>query len=150
MSYYADLTPFEYGGHECPEGSEPVNIGWLGDTLIEEGEVEGEVTETFVNRLKYLVDNHRACTYRGSHECPFCYKSFGDGRVHMKGSGNGQVHVKGEGNRWYVAPALIHHYVKEHGYKPPQEFIDAVMKNVMPDLVKALGLFPNRNKRLSG
>jgi len=32
----------------------------------------------------------------------------------------------------YAAPALIYHYVVEHDYKPPQEFIDAVMTVPQP------------------
>lgn len=27
----------------------------------------------------------------------------------------------------YAAPSLVHHYVVAHGYKPPEEFIAAVM-----------------------
>jgi hypothetical protein len=26
----------------------------------------------------------------------------------------------------YAAPTLIHHYVVEHGYQPPEEFIAAI------------------------
>jgi hypothetical protein len=44
-------------------------------------------------------------------------------------TGNGQIRVnhRGEGPPvTYVAPVLLHHYVVEHHYLPPQEFIDAV------------------------
>lgn len=33
----------------------------------------------------------------------------------------------------YAAPSLIIHYILQHGYKPPQEFIDAVMESEEAD-----------------
>ena len=33
----------------------------------------------------------------------------------------------------YAAPNLIFHYVRDHAYKPPQEFIDAVLTGPAPD-----------------
>ena len=41
--------------------------------------------------------------------------------------GNGEVRVRGAGGIWYVAPRLVIHYVVEHRYCPPQDFIEAVM-----------------------
>jgi hypothetical protein len=32
----------------------------------------------------------------------------------------------------YVAPEMISHYVEEHEYLPPREFIDAVLASPMP------------------
>ncbi len=37
-----------------------------------------------------------------------------------------EVRVLGQNDKIYVAPALIYHYVKEHHYQPPEEFILAV------------------------
>jgi hypothetical protein len=34
--------------------------------------------------------------------------------------------VQGESAR-FAAPTMIIHYVEEHGYRPPGEFIDAVL-----------------------
>jgi hypothetical protein len=31
----------------------------------------------------------------------------------------------------YAAPTLIHHYVIVHGYRPPQVFVDALMRALM-------------------
>lgn len=56
---------------------------------------------------------------RGFHTCEFC-----GGRE--KAVGNAEIRVPGEG-RMYAAPSLVHHYVVAHGYKPPEEFIAAVM-----------------------
>ena len=40
--------------------------------------------------------------------------------------GNGEIRVRGEG-LVYAAPALIYHYVVDHNYRPPDEFIAAVL-----------------------
>lgn len=116
MSYFKDLTPFEYGPHECPAGAEVVNVGWLGCRV----ETEGSTPVGFFAKLKHLVDTTLNTRYRGMHCCEICNK--------VPGPANGQIQVQGEGNRWYVAPAMIAHYVADHNYRPPQEFIDAVMK----------------------
>jgi hypothetical protein len=42
-------------------------------------------------------------------------------------SGNGEIHVRGPSGAVYCAPALILHYVAEHQYQPPQEFVAAVI-----------------------
>ena len=50
------------------------------------------------------------------HVCEFC----NDKR------GNGEIHVKGSHGYKFVAPSMLIHYIEEHGYKPPDVFIDAV------------------------
>ncbi|MCX7805518.1 MAG: hypothetical protein N3A38_10060 [Planctomycetota bacterium] len=38
-----------------------------------------------------------------------------------------EIRVLGRDGKIYAAPTLIYHYVVAHKYRPPQEFIDAVM-----------------------
>ena len=45
----------------------------------------------------------------------------------LRERGNGQIRVKGPNGTCYAAPALISHYVEIHEYKPPAEFIEAVV-----------------------
>ena len=40
--------------------------------------------------------------------------------------GNGEIRVRGEA-AYYASPTLIYHYVVAHHYKPPEEFIEAVL-----------------------
>jgi hypothetical protein len=42
-------------------------------------------------------------------------------------SSNGEIRVAGE-QVVYAAPLLIIHYIEEHGYLPPAEFLEAVAK----------------------
>ncbi len=41
--------------------------------------------------------------------------------------GNGELWVPGAGSLVYVAPVLVAHYVEVHSYRPPQEFVDAIL-----------------------
>jgi len=41
--------------------------------------------------------------------------------------GNGEIRVAGDGVT-FAAPVLIVHYIEEHGYLPPPEFLEAVEK----------------------
>jgi hypothetical protein len=42
----------------------------------------------------------------------------------------------------YIAPSLIFHYVLDHEYLPPDEFIDAVMQyEIIPDNQDVYGIF---------
>ncbi|MEM7430354.1 MAG: hypothetical protein AAF351_00315 [Pseudomonadota bacterium] len=73
--------------------------------------------------------------FRGAHRCEFCPKPAviaDKGRFKIvapdaERQGNGEIRVAGPGNVTYVAPVLIRHYVTEHDYQPPKEFVDAVM-----------------------
>lgn len=41
--------------------------------------------------------------------------------------GHAEIRVQGPSGRRYASPDMIIHYVQEHGYQPPQDFIDGVM-----------------------
>jgi hypothetical protein len=77
---------------------------------------------------KYLVNR---CF--GSHVCKLC---FHDEREYLEMSaderkhyvdfsywGNGEIWIKGKSKLW-VAPTMIVHYIRDHGFFPPQEFMD--------------------------
>lgn len=109
-TYYPDLTPYEYGG-EIPEC---VNIGWLDE---HHNFKKGTVPSGLIEKLK---DAPKIAQNLGYHNCPFCEKQ---SRETMSDNvkmiiGRGVV---------YCFPDLIRHYITEHHYKPPQEFIDDAM-----------------------
>ena len=73
----------------------------------------------------------------GYHKCPFCRdSSFGilvqHGREKRR-LGSAEIRVLGRENVVYAAPDLIYHYVVEHYYRPPDEFIQAVLEGPLPD-----------------
>lgn len=44
-----------------------------------------------------------------------------------------ELRVWGQDGKVYAAPSLIFHYMNEHNYEPPKEFINAVMSSDDPD-----------------
>lgn len=112
MTYFEDLTPYTY---LQPEDEEPntVNIGWLDPA---HDFPTGVTTEEFQAKLELLCMRQVKRT-RGFLHCPFCQgleRSSSEMRV-------------AHGGKVYAAPSLVHHYVVAHAYRPPDEFIAAVL-----------------------
>jgi hypothetical protein len=133
MSYYKDLSLYSYHGNELS-----LNIGWLSGS---EELVAGETPVEFQERLhRFCLDENLVKVMRGFQECEFCGLSSSEwGRNHpiygenagLMSIGDGEIRVIGR-DVVYAAPALIYHYVVEHHYRPPQEFIDAVLTGPQP------------------
>jgi hypothetical protein len=115
MAFYPDLSPYEYALDE-PAGT--VNLGWLEPS---QPYPTGQTPQAFRARLLDLCRRPVNLTV-GYHACPFCPA----GQPAPRGSG--EIRVPGNA-RVYAAPALIHHYVEAHGYKPPEEFVQAVLRS---------------------
>lgn len=115
MSYYKDLTPYNYHHHSTKE----LNVGWL--ELGQDFDT-GDVPEGFLENLK-LYENNRVFQTRGWHSCQFCED---------KKSGSYEIRVISNSGVYYACPVLIIHYIEEHKYLPPQEFIEAVMNGPKP------------------
>ena len=109
-SYYKDLTTYQYGRpDEC------LNIGWIGK---DESFETGDVTSDFIEKLEKVeaFDDYTCARHKGSHRCEICGERMGSSVKKI------EFNKKG-----YKFPNSISHYVKDHNYKPPQEFIDAIM-----------------------
>ena len=118
--YYPDLS-------RTGKKSRKPAIGWLDRAWPVP---QGEVPEPFVERLWELCI-HPIVQTRGFHECTFCPQTGTIRRCTRSGQtaflGSGEIRVRGKG-KTYRAPNLIYHYVTEHHYHPPDEFITAVMQ----------------------
>lgn len=114
-----DLTPYTYRKIKGLENA--IAIGWLeGEDLYQNsGEVDSEVVKLL---KKYSVKN--LCM--GVHMCEYCKQD-----SKSISNGNGEIWVVKDG-KLYIAPYLIIHYIKDHNYKPPEEFIDAVLNGFKP------------------
>lgn len=126
MAYFADLTSYCY----IRRYADPcvLNVGWLDN---QHSFPKGTVPDTVLATLFALCKKPVNMT-RGMHSCQFCPGS-GQGRVAERngiqiGLGAGEIRVKGLSAIEYASPTMIYHYMKEHGYHPPQEFIDAVSR----------------------
>ena len=127
--YYQDLSTYYY----CADIIFPniFNVGWLDNNHIYN---IGETDKIIVKKLEVILLNKSPCSsivneMRGVYECPFC----GSDRIiiNIDGEkillGNSEVWVPAKEGHVYVAPSLIHHYINEHNYAPPQEFTDSLL-----------------------
>lgn len=129
MAFFPDLSPYSYGRSEPHPNI--LNTGWLSD---EHHFIRGSVSYPFLMALTRMAETPTNL-YRGLHTCEFCQPPAdiiaADERYYdvwaSARSGNGEIRVSGPGGIIYVAPTLIVHYITEHQYRPPQQFIDAVI-----------------------
>lgn len=143
MTYFADLTPYEYYPDE-PE-LDAFNIGWL--DLAEEY-VKGETSQEFQTRL-WLFCYGVVNPTRGFHLCNLCAESANAVSVLKKTRlGTAEIRVFHQ-DKTYAAPNLIYHYVVDHGYRPPGEFIEAVLWGPLPDSPQYIDIIDQRGNNFS-
>ncbi len=112
MTWFADLTPYVYSGISFPG---TLNIGWL-----ERDYEVGPTSETFRTRLRQLCSEKQVNRTAGWHFCCHC-------------TGSAEVHIRAPNGQVYAAPSLVLHYVEVHNYRPPDEFIEAVLHGEVVD-----------------
>lgn len=133
--HFPDLSPYVYG--VAPPGDDvALNVGWL---AIAEPFTVGRPPPGFVDALRRLTRAPAAKT-RGYHWCEYCLADLvpptdpaADRRsLHREmesrnALGNGEILVRGSDGTIYHAPVMIAHYVVDHAYLPPEEFVTAVL-----------------------
>jgi hypothetical protein len=124
--FFRDLEMYRYA---IPAPlKDVVAVGWLSRT---NDYPIGDAPSGFVDALARLLPSYRVNQTRGFHECEFCSKSpftyeVQPGKTIVLGSAEIWVPSADQG-MIYAAPDLVYHYVKEHRYLPPANFIQAVM-----------------------
>lgn len=104
--YFPDLSKYNYHFVETNR----INVGWLSSQYPFP---KGTVDSITLLRLKeYPIINK--C--RGFHICEFCNSA----------NGNGEIEVTGSHRDVFASPAMLIHYIEEHGYRPPDVFLKAV------------------------
>lgn len=130
MTYYPDLSPYEYFTESVPSGVTARNVGWLD---AGHDYTRGPSPDLFLEGLGELVRNSRQMQTRGWHRCllphnndeaeyPISVK-IADMEVSLGGA---EIRVVAESGDWLIAPDLVYHYVTQHCYRPPEAFIEAV------------------------
>lgn len=112
--YFPDLSPYTYISIE----TRSVNVGWL-DAEHSFSVVTPD--EHLIAKLE-LYCQHPVHQTFGIHLCDLCKNA----------SGFAEIRVFGRGERTYAAPTLIKHYVAEHHYRPPDEFLQALQEGPVP------------------
>jgi hypothetical protein len=140
VAYFPDLSAYAYGRGHHPG---VVHIGWL-DGLHQFP--KGHVDSRLIEKLKLLA-NKPVELYRGKHTCEVCVQpedvlnglAANGSTLDFKSrltkwaewaderSSNGEIRVA-FGGVTYAAPVLIVHYIEEHGYIPPAQFLEAIDK----------------------
>ena len=127
--YYPDLTPYEYSKDNNTD--KLLNIGWLDE---EHSFPTGKVEERILDQIKKLCIP-AINVMRGFHQCQFCLDHPMGIKIYVKGKefylGCAEIRVKGALGKTYAAPNLIYHYIKDHNYLPPKEFLDAVEQTII-------------------
>jgi len=125
MTYFADLTPYSYIQED---EKNLLNIGWLDSRHKYR---KGTVTQEFIEKLAWQCVNAPANRTPGIHQCSLCPKmTFGYHMISLEREkhilGSAEIHIKGK-DAVYAAPDLLLHYVLDHKYLPPDDFITGVM-----------------------
>lgn len=114
MTYFPDLTEHTYT--TFPRRSGVLNVGWLGRS---HPFLAGDSPDSFKVALKSLCESP-ILLHRGFHQCELCEPG-------EQFQGNGQIRIEDQNGQIYSAPTMIYHYVTAHSYRPPEEFIEAVL-----------------------
>ena len=132
MAYYPDLSPYIY--ISAGSGGDTRNIGWLD---AEHAYPHDAVPDAFVERL-WAFCRKKMLQTRGYHTCELCDAPLeapfqAQRSAEILKLGSAEIRVFGAADRVYAAPNLIYHYVVDHHYRPPEEFIQAVLASPLPD-----------------
>ena len=130
MAYFEDLSIYSYHGSHCYR-TITKNIGWLAaDHSFEKREPTERILDLIWNYCTVSV-----ARMRGIHKCEFCPPGdWHNAERHGKRLllGTSEIRVFGKDEIIYAAPTLIYHYVWQHHYKPPDEFIQALTHSSKP------------------
>lgn len=117
MTHYRDLST------SCmvEEGPHVRAVGWLNPLFPFE---TGDVPPEFLSKLQeQCASPFQPLTLRGKHDCELKL----DPSANCKATGYKNLWIPSANNCLYVAPEMIVHYIEVHCYKPPEEFVHAVL-----------------------
>ena len=99
-----------------------VAIGYLS---IEEEYNKGPVSQNFINKLQQLWDTGATLMSLGHHECELCID---EGNYTKRALSSSEKILRDDKNKIeYMFPQMIFHYIEEHGYQPPEDFVIFVL-----------------------
>ncbi len=126
--HFEDLALCHYhnGPFDADEWRAPLlAIGWLArPNAFPTGHAQPELLAMLESLITASGVHYPSHGFRGQHDCDICpsgtFKRSMAARSHLN------IWVPGDGVI-YLAPAMITHYIGDHQYLPPAEFISAVM-----------------------
>lgn len=125
--YFPDLTAYSYIASQ--KHPDVLNIGWLESP---HPFPRKKASEALLDAL-FESCLHRVNQTRGYYLCQFCDAPTSGLEVSRNGRnawlGSAEIRVEARDGSIYAAPDLIYHYVLEHDYDPPQEFVEALFSH---------------------
>lgn len=129
--YYPDFSEYEYCLKKkinsvlnvgWIENGKPFKVGVVDDILSGKLEKIFWGTISFSSEVNLIRGQPHRCNLCGSAHVPISV----DGKTRLLGCSEIWIPRKAE-EGYYASPSLILHYISEHAYLPPQDYIDAVM-----------------------
>jgi hypothetical protein len=123
--YFEDLTSYTYFTQN--RLSRAYNIGWVEeDSQLKTGIIDPQVPLLLARYYADLVGNQT----RGHHGCPLCgnwepWFECQDQRIIL---GAAELWIPSDDDKIFITPDLVIHYLREHSYSPPAEFVTAVLR----------------------
>jgi hypothetical protein len=117
LTYYEDKSYYSEQHFENTQ-----NIGWLDSKFeIEKKEYNDQLIDSLLEYVKYPFNMIRSNMIVDLAIKNTSYKL-----------GFSEIRVLGDDGKKYAAPDLIIHYIKENGYQPPLDFVEAVLNGPKP------------------
>jgi hypothetical protein len=135
MSYFE----FRQDMSECNFSSDQdisvLNVGWLSSSV---SYTTGNIYDDFIKKLRRLVVNSESSPFkpivwrsRGQDSCPLCLlRDFvleDNENTEILGSSEFFIPCYSKKNSYFISPSLIYHFIADHNYLPPEQFINSVM-----------------------
>lgn len=117
MTHYLDLST------SCmvEEGPHVRAVGWLNPLFPFD---TGDVSPELISKLReHCTNPFQPMRLRGYHDCEFKL----DESTECKATGLKNIWIPSANGYLYVAPEMIVHYIEVHSYRPPEEFVHAVL-----------------------
>jgi len=127
MTYFRDLTKSEYS----ERNHKVLNVGFLDASHSYQ---QGVVSEKYINLIS-RISSFPTIQHRGFNTCNLCTppeaikenSDFVDAWYYTR-RGSGILIIQGNSGTSYAVPTLLLHYITEHQYQPPDEFLSALDK----------------------
>jgi len=130
--YISDLSKYPSRWGESETQMDLIAVGWLDS---EHSYQQGTTSLEFRNRIELFCSNSIIRNF-GVEPCALCKREPVIAVLHSGIEvilyGTYEIRIPSHVQRIYAAPDLILHYIIAHNYKPPQEFIDAVLSAPLP------------------
>lgn len=123
--YYTDGSKYIYTGES--EIDNVINIGWLSHQFSYN---KGEVCVDVKNKILEIIYLKQCNVTRGLHRCDFCKsENFVTNHNNIKILlGHAEIWIPSiSGNFIYASPTLIYHYIDQHNYLPPANYIESIL-----------------------